>query len=719
MHDFIEIQKVHKNRLYFIGIVIIFFVLMISFRLYQVQIIEHEIWKKKGIKTYREPYTKKRGNIYDRNGSKLAISSPVKSCYICPGEVLPNSEGTASVLSKYLGIPKEKIIQAASKKSQFVWLKRGISKETAEAIQKLSLTGVYFKNEFKRIYPSGNIAANLIGGVGQDKNGNLDNCGLEGVELYFDNYLRGISGIVKKQFDAKVMTSIKSWDTESRYFGGISVHLTIDEIIQSILEKEIDRVYKEYKPKSAFILVMNPLTGEILGMANRPNYDNSNISTSKPEDRKNHALLDTYEPGSTFKIITFSAALQEKAILPKETFNCQGSINVFGDKFIIRCHDVHGKQTYLEAIANSCNPVTIQVAMKLGKDKFYEYIKKFGFGKPTNILPRVKEPGGILRPPARWSALSLPSMSMGQELSVNGVQLLSAISTVLNDGLMMKPMIISGFEDINSRTIKKIKPEPVGRMFSPEVAELMKNALRKVIISGTGKKAIIEGYEILGKSGTAQKSSKAAYESGKYFSSFAGFINEPHFKLSVLVVINEPQLEKGMKDLHGGTVAAPAFKNVAEKILMYYNILPEEKKIETFITEADNKKLIKIPEIVGLTPNEIKNTHGDSIKFQFLGKGPIVVKQFPKPFKFLSSDENIIAYLGTNDDLTINKKNDKNFFMPMLIGKSMKETLETLKNYNLPTEISGSGFVFEQKPMPGELLTDNSTIKLNFSLNKN
>ena len=221
MHDFIEIQKVHKNRLYFIGIMIIFFVFVIIGRLYQIQIIEHEIWKKKGIKTYREPYAKKRGNIYDRNGSKLAISSPVKSCYICPGEVLPNSEGTAIVLSKYLNIPKEKIIQAALKHSQFVWLKRGISKETAEAIQKLALPGVYFKNEFKRIYPYGNLAANLIGGVGQDKTGNLDNSGLEGIELYFDNYLKGISSVVKKQFDARRMTSIKSWDTESRYFGGI------------------------------------------------------------------------------------------------------------------------------------------------------------------------------------------------------------------------------------------------------------------------------------------------------------------------------------------------------------------------------------------------------------------------------------------------------------------------------------------------------------------
>ncbi|OQA77645.1 MAG: Stage V sporulation protein D [bacterium ADurb.Bin243] len=719
MHDFVEVKRTHKSRLIFVGVMSCFMVTMVILRLYVVQVKEHAKWKALGQKTVKYSVSKKRGTIFDRNLSKLAISSPVKSCYICPEEVLTNSEGVAMELSKRLGINKEKVLQSSLRKSKFVWIKRAVADETAEEIQKLNLPGVYFKNEFKRIYPYGGLASNLLGCVGQDGGGILDNKGLEGIEAIYNNYLKGVTGVIKKQFDSKAIAGAKSWDIDSRYFGGVSIHLTIDDIIQSIIEKELDQIYKFYKPKSTFIIVQNPLTGELLGIATRPGYDANNLKGTTAENRKNRALLDVYEPGSTFKIFTFAAALEAGAISESELFNCGGMIKIFGDQFVIKCHDLHGKQTYAEAFANSCNPVTIQIAMKLGRDKFYEFIKKAGFGSPTNILPNAGESGGILREPRRWSALSLPSMSMGQEIGVNGVQLISAASAVLNDGVMMKPLLVTALEDSNSKTIRKFEIEPFVKLFSRETAEKMKKSLKKVVTTGTGKRSAVEGYEILGKTGTSQKSGGRAYEAGKYFSSYLGFINEPHFKLSILVVINEPQLPAGAKDVHGGTVAAPAFKNVAEKILMYYNILPEEKKIETFVSANDLQKSVKIPDIVGLTASEAKVKYEDKIKIQFLGNGPLVVKQFPKPFKFLPYDESVIAYLGNNEDLNTNQKNEKNFFMPMLIGKSMKESLEILKNYNLSYEFSGSGFVAEQKPMPGELLSDNNTIKLNFSMNKN
>jgi len=684
------------------------------------QVTEHEKWKNKSIKTVHVNIFKKRGSIYDRNGSKLAISSPVKSCYICPEEVMPNAEGIAMVLSKHLGIGHEKVIQAAQRKSKFIWLKRDVPPETVAELMRLSLPGVYFKNEFRRIYPYGDMAANLIGCVRQDPSGVLDNKGREGVEAIFDNYLRGVSGVIKKQFEAKALTSIKSWDLDSRYFGGLSVHLTIDDIIQNIIEKEIGDLYKEYSPKSAFILVMNPQTGEILGMANRPGYDNANSSGVDQSLMRNRALVDIYEPGSTFKIITYSAAFEEDVISPNEVFNCPGYINIFGDKFVIKCDSVHGKQTCMEAFANSCNPVTIQIANRLGKERFYKYIRKFGFGKPTHILPNAGESPGILRDTRRWSALSLGSMAIGQEVGVSGIQLISAVSAILNDGIMMKPLLVSGLEDVDGRMVKKYPIEQIGRMVSPKTAALMKQALRKVVVFGTGKRGSVEGYEILGKTGTSQKSSKGtAYEAGRYFSSFAGFINEPHFKLAVLVVANEPQLKNGMKDIHGGTVAAPAFKKIAEKVLMYYNILPEEKKIETIVTASDSKKLIKVPELVGQTPAEIKKSQPEGLKIQFIGSGTIVVKQFPKPHRFLPGEESVIAYLGTSEDLNAGKKSEKNFFMPMLIGKSMKESLEILKNYNIRTDFAGSGFVSEQKPLPGEFLAENCVVKLNFSMNRN
>ncbi len=719
MYDFIEVKRTHKSRLIFVGIIVCIYTLLVIARLYRVQIKEHEKWKSLGRKTVKYPVVKKRGTIYDRNLSKLAISSPVKSCYICPEEVLTNSEGVAMELSKRLGVNKEKVLQAALRKSKFVWIKRAVSDETAEEIQKLNLPGVYFKNEFKRVYPYGGLASNLLGCVGQDGGGILDNKGLEGIELVYNSYLKGITGVIKKQFESKAAAGAKNWDVDSRYFGGVSIHLTIDDIIQSIIEKELDYLYKFYKPKSAFIIVQNPLSGELLGIASRPGYDANNLKGTTAEMRKNRALLDVYEPGSTFKLFTFASALESGAINDNEVFTCDGSIKIFNDQFSIKCHDVHRKQTYLEAFANSCNPVTIQIASKVGKDKFYKFIKKAGFGSHTNILPNAGESAGILREPVRWSALSLPSMSMGQEIGVNGVQLISAASAVLNGGVMMKPILVTALEDSNSKTIRKFEIEPYATLFSKATADKMKNALRKVVAAGTGKKAAVEGYDILGKTGTAQKSTGRAYEAGRYFSSFLGFINEPHFKLSVLVVINEPELPAGVKDVHGGTVAAPAFKNVAEKILMYYNILPEEKKIETFISTNELQKSVKIPDIVGMTVNEAKSAYENKIKIQFLGGGPLVVKQFPKPFKFISGDESVIAYLGTNEDLNANQKNEKNFFMPMLIGKSMKESLEILKNYNMSFEFSGSGFVAEQSPLPGELLSDNGMVKLNFSMNKN
>lgn len=718
--SFVEIREVHKKRLVFVAAVTMIFIFIVVRRLFILQVTEHEKWKSKSIKTVRVNVFKKRGTIYDRNGSKLAISSPVKSCYICPEEVMPNAEGIAMVLSKHLGIPHEKVIQAAQRKSKFVWIKRDVPQEALAEIQRLSLPGVYFRNEFKRIYPYGDMAANVIGCVGQDPAGVLDNKGREGIEAIFDNYLRGVSGVVKKQFEARALTSIKSWDLDSRYFGGISIHLTIDDIIQSILEKEIADLYRQFTPKSAFIIVMNPQTGEILGMANRPGFDNTNPAGLEPSLTRNRALVDIYEPGSTFKIITYSAALEEGVISPKEVFNCQGYINIFGDKFVIKCDAVHGKQTLQEAFANSCNPAAIQIAGRLGREKFYKFIRKFGFGKPTNILPHAGESPGILRDTKRWSALSLGSMAIGQEIGVNGVQLISAASAILNDGVMMKPLLISSLEDVDSRTVRKTPIEPVGRMVSKETADLMKQALRKVIVTGTGKRGSVDGYEILGKTGTSQKSSQGrSYEAGRYFSSFIGFINEPHFKLAVLVVANEPQLQKGLKDIHGGTVAAPAFKNIAEKILMYYNILPEEKKIETIVTAFDSSKLVKVPDLVGQTPTEIKKRSQDGLKIQFIGSGTIVVKQFPKPHRFLPGEESVIAYLGTSEDINAGKKSEKNFFMPMLIGKSMKESLEILKNYNVRTDFAGSGFVSEQKPLPGEFLAENCTVKLNFSMNRN
>jgi stage V sporulation protein D (sporulation-specific penicillin-binding protein) len=719
MYEFIEIKRTHKSRLIFVGALVCVFVSLVILRLYTVQISEHEKWKSLGLKTVRYTVSKKRGSIYDRNLSKLAISSPVKSCYICPEEVLTNSEGVAMELSKRLGIPRDKILQSSLRKSKFVWIKRAVPDETAEEIQKLGLPGVYFKSEFKRIYPYGGLASNLLGCVGPDGGGILDNKGLEGIELVYNNYLKGVTGVIKRQFESRATAGSKNWDVDSRYFGGVSIHLTIDDIIQSIIEKELDQIYKFYKPKSTIIIVQNPLTGELLGMATRPGYDANFLKGTTPEVRKNRALVDIYEPGSTFKILTFAGALDSGAVDENEVFTCGGSIKIFGDQFTIKCHDFHGRQTYLEAFANSCNPVTIQIAMKLGKEKFYEIIKKAGFGSLTNILPNAGESAGILRETKRWSALSLPSMSIGQEIGVNGVQLISAASAVLNDGVMMKPILVTALEDSNSKTIRKFDIEAQVRLFSKETCEKMKKALKKVVVAGTGKKAAVEGYEILGKTGTSQKSSGRAYEAGRYFSSFLGFINEPHFKLSILVVINEPELPAGTKDLHGGTVAAPAFKNVAEKILMYYNILPEEKKIETFVSTGDLQKAVKIPDIVGLTASEARIKFQDKIRIQFLGNGPLVVKQFPKPFKFLPFDESVIAYLGTSEDLNANQKNEKNFFMPMLIGKSMKESLEILKNYNLSCEFSGSGFVAEQKPMPGELLSDDNTVRLNFSMNKN
>lgn len=719
MYEFVEIKRTHKSRLIFVGALACVFVMLVIFRLYTVQIREHDRWKSLGQKTVRYIVSKKRGSIYDRNLSKLAISSPVKSCYICPEEVLTNSEGVAMELSKRLGIPRDKVLQSSLRKSKFVWIKRAVPDETAAEIQKLGLPGVYFKSEFKRVYPYGPLASNLIGCVGPDGGGILDNKGLEGIEMVYNNYLKGVTGVVKRQFEPRATAGARNWDVDSRYFGGISIHLTIDDIIQSIIEKELDQVYKFYKPKSTFIIVQNPLTGEILGMATRPSYDANDLGGTSAEARKNRALLDIYEPGSTFKIITFASALESGAIDENETFNCGGSIKIFNDQFVIKCHDFHGRQTYQEAFANSCNPATIQIAMKLGRDKFYEFIKKAGFGSPTNILPNAGESAGIVREPKRWSALSLPSMSIGQEIGVNGVQLISAVSSILNDGVMMKPLLVTALEDSNSKTIRKFEVEPYVRLFSKETCDKMKKALKKVVAGGTGKKAAVEGYEILGKTGTSQKSSGRAYEAGRYFSSFMGFINEPHFKLSILVVINEPELPAGMKDVHGGTVAAPAFKNVAEKILMYYNILPEEKKIETFVSAGDLNKSVKIPDLVGMSAGEAKLRFEDRIRIQFLGSGPLVVKQFPKPFKFLPSEESVIAYLGTSEDLNANQKNEKNFFMPMLIGKSMKESLEILKNYNLACEFTGSGFVAEQKPMPGELLSDEKTVRLNFSMNKN
>lgn len=499
----------------------------------------------------------RRGTIYDANLKPQAVNLACDSVYGSPNEI-PEKEKEFIIkkLIPILNVEESYLKSRLSRNKSFIWLCRKITPQQAQAIKKLNFKGIGFIKESKRCYPNSYLASQIIGFAG------LDNNGLEGLEMYYDSYLKGQAGWAVLLRDAR-SKKLDLYEKMMMPRDGYDLVLTIDEVIQYIAEKELDKAFRMYRAKAASIIVMDPKTGRILAMANRPDFDLEDRQTINIEKARNRAVCDLFEPGSVFKIVTASAALEEKKVTEQDRFFCEnGKYQVANH--ILHDHRPHGWLTFKEVIEQSSNIGTCKVAQKLGLEVLYRYIKLFGFGTKTGIdLPG--EISGIAKDSRGWSKTSISAIPMGQEVGVTALQLANAISVIANGGFLMKPYIVNQIRDKQGQTIKSFSPIVVRQVLSPETSARVKKILIGVLENGTGKLARLTDFTAGGKTGTGQKlEPNGSYSHDKFMASFIGFAPAEDPQLAVVVVIDEPR-----GNYFGGVVAAPVFKNVCSDALRY------------------------------------------------------------------------------------------------------------------------------------------------------
>ena len=539
-------------------------------RLLYIQIVKEDFLsniakKQHGILVKLEP---QRGNIYDKLKRVLAIYLDTVSIYAVPKEI-SDKEQAAKILSKEFGIEQKTIEKRLAKDNYFAWVKRKTGPEDAEKVKNLKLKGVYVTNEQKRFYPGGRLACHIIGFTG------IDNDGLEGVELYYNKELTGEPGWRRSSKDAKQREIASLEEAVLPARDGNSVLLTIDEVIQHILEMEVDRIVNSSHPEAVSIIAMEPYGGTILGMANYPVYNpNDPGEASEKGYLKNRAISDAFEPGSIFKVITATALLNENAVDFDTEIYCENGSYKVGKRIL---HDYHsyGKLTFREVIEKSSNIGTVKAAEKIGKDTLFAYIKKFNFSSQTGIdLPG--EASGILRDVSGWSYSDMTTIPMGQGIAITGIQMATAVSAIANGGLLMRPYVVDEFLNEKGDVIQKNKPKIIRRVMSEETSAKVKELMEGVVERGTGKAARMQNFRAGGKTGTAQKiNPKGGYYKNKYIASFVGFAPYEKPEVVLIVSIDDPRGKH-----FGGQIGAPAFKNIMEKVLSYMEIESDKHEIK-------------------------------------------------------------------------------------------------------------------------------------------
>ena len=498
----------------------------------------------------------RRGTIFDCNLKPLAVNITLDSLYASPAEIRDKEkESIIRQLSPILNISQDYLRDRLYRKKSFIWIARKITSEQSQAIKKLNIKGLGFLKESKRTYPNSYLASHVIGFAG------LDNTGLEGLEARYDKYLKGEAGWALFLRDAR-QKKLELWEEMLVPKDGYNLILTIDEVIQYIAERELDKAFKIYHAKGASIVVMDPHTGAILALANRPTFDLDEHTGSDKDAMRNRAICDLFEPGSVFKIVTASAALEERRVSEEDKFFCEnGTYKVASH--ILHDHTSHGWLTFREVIEESSNIGTTKVAQMLGPDIVYRYVKLFGFGDKTGVdMPG--EISGMIKEPRFWSKVSIGAIPIGQEVGVTALQLASAVSVIANGGQLMRPYSTKEIRDKYGETIKKFFPLMTRKVISLDTSLRVKEILRGVVENGTGIMAKVPGFSAAGKTGTGQKlEANGTYSHDKFMASFIGFAPVEDPVIAVAVVLDEPH------PYYGGVVAAPVFKNVVADSLRY------------------------------------------------------------------------------------------------------------------------------------------------------
>ncbi len=728
-----------NSRLYLLGGILLFWCLAISFRLVYLQIFRYGSFVKQAEhQQQREiPLSAKRGVIYDRAGHELAMSVLVDSAFAVPSEVkdLPTA---VSLITRITGEDHNVVLADCHSHKTFCWVARKADDETIQRIKSLRLQGIHFQKEPKRFYPARDLAAQVVGTVG------MEDSGQSGIEHAFDDELRGRAGKMSISVDAR-----RQWfsDVEKQPEPGENLVLTVDKNIQYIAEKELEQAIHDTRAIAGTVIVENPHTGEILALANRPTFNPNLRKQITPGALTNRAVSYVYEPGSTFKLVTISAALEEKLTNPDEVFDCQmGSIVYNGMR--IRDSKPHGLLPVWGVLAESSDVGAIKIALRLGEDRFYKYIRAYGFGQQTGIeLPG--ETRGLTKPVSRWSKVSIAAISMGQEIGISPLQLSALISTFANDGVWVAPRIVAGTMDPLSSPEKSL-PHTVAfhsgtsrRVISSYTAAEMRSMMQKVVLEGTGRKAILEGYTSAGKTGTAQKVDPAtgAYSKTKYIGSFAGFapVNNPQIVVAVI-------LDSAVGLHQGGQVSAPVFRRVTQQVLEYLHTphdLPLAPQHQLLLAQAKmkDKDLEEgTPDHPG-EPLETAEVNGDTMPSSASKPG---VAREPSPANRRSDGNVEQAAIRQNESMpgeagrsgparnedvadaaalqakipatgtVVLDVEQGGIEVPSFVGKTVRGAVESAQDAGLELEAVGSGVARQQSPLPGTHVAAGAHVTVQF-----
>lgn len=723
----------HKKRLL---IMLICFTLILTGLIGRLGYI-HLIWGKELQQKATGQWTRdlavypQRGKIKDRNGSVLAQSGSSETLAARPSQI-EDPERAAGLLAPILELDQDELYEKLSdKKNSFVWVKRQIPRDVANEVRALGIKGIDFTEEPRRYYPNRDLASHVLGFTMKYAEGEDGLKGQEGIELYYDKYLKGLPGKIVMETDAKGREMPNNVDRYIPPIDGLNVELTIDQVIQHFTEKAVDDAMEKYKAKKVYSIVMDPKTGEILAMANRPNFDPNEppreLGYEGMQDYvKNFLAKDSMDPGSTFKVVTVAAALDSGVMNTNSSFNCPGFRVIEGNERI-RCHKAggHGHQSFSEAVENSCNPAFVDMALALGKDKFYKYIEAFGFGQKTGI-DILGEAQGIVIPREAVKNLDLARIGFGQSISVTPLQLISATAAAINGGNLMKPYLAKNITEtkIDQETgeeydviVKANEPQKTRQVISSESSKTVAQILEGVVENGSGANAYIPGYRVGGKTGTAQKYGEdGKIIQGKHIASFVGFAPADDPQVIVLFAVDEPEVAVDF----GSVVAAPYVQMILKDTLPYLGVEPifDEETAEL------NKK-VEVPDVTGkeftdgyaiLDEHELNYLSNDSE-----GSGMIIKDQVPKPGAKVKINTTVLLYAEekSSENSTGEDKeevSEGNVLVPDVKGKSIRETNNILASEGLKLKIEGSGIAVEQDPAAGSQVEPDAEVKVKFAM---
>jgi len=539
--------------------------------LVELQIVRHEEYTGHAAakNSIRQEIPARRGLILDRHGEPLAANIPIRTV-IADGSHISDPKALAKLAAPILEMPEGELAETLATEKKYLVVRKELPEQKAlelkKKMAKANLRGLYFEHDSERIYPNGSMLSHTLGFIDHT------NTGVQGIEKTMNEYLKGRPGFRHIERDRTGRELVVYRGQERTPLDGYNVRLTIDMGLQAIVEEELANSYNELQPRSIVCILVDPKTGAILAMATNPCFDPAKIAEAEPEQMKNRAIIDMYEPGSTFKIVAMSAALNEKAVTPETAIYCENGRFHYGGK-VLRDHHGYGNLSVHDIMVKSSNIGSAKLAMKLGESKYYEYLRRFGFGERTGIeLPG--EIPGLVHPPHRWSALSITRIPMGHEIAVTPLQIAMAMAAVANGGTLMLPQIIHEVHDKQGRVISEFQASQVRRVIDAETAEAVKNALADVVSpNGTAPLAGVSGFGVAGKTGTAQRvDPNGGYTPGKYVVSFVGFMPADDPAFVGLVVVDDATVTGGLN--YGGLVAAPIFSRVAEKVARHLDLVP-------------------------------------------------------------------------------------------------------------------------------------------------